>query len=107
MYFPSLTPLSWRTGATFVHDWLTLAIFVVFLGHLWYALRDSGALSGMFLGHVTREWAARHHAAWLDEMEGSSRPRTGSTRNFGGPGEPADPGGNTEEGKGDLSPRRS
>jgi cytochrome b subunit of formate dehydrogenase len=65
--FPGPWPDSVRTGATFVHDWLTFAIFVVFLGHLWYALRDRGALSGMFLGRVTEDWAARHHPAWLDE----------------------------------------
>ena len=67
--FPHPWPDSLRTGATFVHDWLTFAIFAVVLGHLWYALRDRGALTGMFLGHVPDDWAARHHAAWLDEQE--------------------------------------
>ncbi|MFC5181668.1 cytochrome b/b6 domain-containing protein [Actinomadura harenae] len=59
-------PDPWRTGATFVHDWLFLAIVVVTLGHLWEALRDPGALRGMATGRVTRSWAARHHAAWSD-----------------------------------------
>lgn len=71
--FPDPWPDTIRTGATFVHDWLTMAIFIVILGHLWYALRDHGALSGMFLGHVTEDWAARHHPAWLDEA-GQGRP---------------------------------
>lgn len=66
--FPDPWPDAARTGATFVHDWLTLAIFVVVLGHLWYALRDRGAMSGMFLGHVPEDWAARHHPSWLDEQ---------------------------------------
>jgi formate dehydrogenase subunit gamma len=65
--FPDPWPDNWRTGATFVHDWLTLAIFVIFLGHLWYALRDPGAMGGMWHGHVDRRWAARHHPAWLAE----------------------------------------
>lgn len=70
--FPDPWPDTYRTGATFVHDWLTFAIFVVLLGHLWYALRDGGALSGMFLGRVTTDWAARHHPAWLDEVRGAA-----------------------------------
>lgn len=65
--FPHPWPDSLRAGATFVHDWLFFAIFVVVAGHLWYALRDRGALTGIFLGHVPEEWAARHHPAWLDE----------------------------------------
>ncbi|MFD0851362.1 cytochrome b/b6 domain-containing protein, partial [Actinomadura adrarensis] len=44
--FPDPWPDRWRTGATFVHDWLFLIILVVTLGHLWYALRDTGALRG-------------------------------------------------------------
>lgn len=68
LQFPGPWPDTWRTGATFVHDWLTLGIFAVFVGHLWYALRDRGAMSGMFIGHVDRPWAARHHPAWLDEL---------------------------------------
>ncbi len=67
--FPDPWPVRLRTGATFVHDWLTLFIFVVTLGHLYYALRDRGALSGMLTGQVTPEWAARHHAGWLDEQK--------------------------------------
>jgi formate dehydrogenase subunit gamma len=65
--FPGPWPDTLRAGATFVHDWLFLAIGVVVIGHLWYALRDRGALSGMFRGHVPVKWAARHHPAWLDE----------------------------------------
>ncbi|HXA60788.1 MAG TPA: cytochrome b/b6 domain-containing protein [Streptosporangiaceae bacterium] len=67
--FPNPWPTDWRTGATFVHDWLTLAIFVVFLGHLWFALQDRGAMTGMLTGRVPRDWAARHHPAWEKEEE--------------------------------------
>lgn len=66
--FPDPFPVRLRTGATFVHDWLTLAIFAVTFGHLWYALRDAGAMAGMLTGRVTPEWAARHHPGWLDEQ---------------------------------------
>ena len=65
--FPAPWPDAWRTGATFVHDWLTFAVFAVVLGHLWFALRDPGAMGGMWHGRVDRRWAARHHPAWLAE----------------------------------------
>jgi len=72
--FPGPFPDGLRTGATFVHDWLTLAIFAVFLGHLRYALRDRGAMAAMWDGHVDRPWAARHHPAWLSERPAAREP---------------------------------
>jgi formate dehydrogenase gamma subunit len=74
--FPDPWPDRLRTGATFVHDWLFLIILVVTIGHLWYALRDPGALRGLLTGRVDRAWAARHHPAWFDE-----RDRAGGVRN--------------------------
>lgn len=71
--FPHPWPDAFRAGATFVHDWLFFAIFVVVAGHLWYALRDRGALGGIFRGRVSEDWAARHHAAWLEERERRDR----------------------------------
>jgi formate dehydrogenase subunit gamma len=73
MTFPDPWPDRWRTGATFVHDWLFLIVVVVTLGHLWYALRDRGALGAMMTGRVDRAWAARHHAGWLDTMDGAGQ----------------------------------
>ncbi|GAA2584046.1 cytochrome b/b6 domain-containing protein [Actinomadura fulvescens] len=70
--FPDPWPDSWRGGATFVHDWLTLAIAVMTFGHLWYALGDREALTGMLTGRVGRAWAARHHVGWLAAMDRSS-----------------------------------
>lgn len=64
---------AWRTGATFVHDWLSLAIFVVFLGHVYYALNDRGAMTAMLTGRVEPSWAARHHAGWLDDLTDRDR----------------------------------
>jgi formate dehydrogenase subunit gamma len=65
-------PLYWRTGATFVHDWLALSIGIVVLGHIWMALRDWDALRSMFVGTVTRAWAKRHAPAWLKGDDGPS-----------------------------------
>lgn len=61
-------PLSWRTGATFVHDWIALGVAVVLLGHVWMAGRDPEAMRSMWHGRVSRAWARRHAPAWLDEQ---------------------------------------
>jgi formate dehydrogenase subunit gamma len=63
-------PLSWRAGATFVHNWLAVAIVVMILGHIGMALTDREALRSMFIGRVSRAWAAHHAPAWLDESDG-------------------------------------
>jgi formate dehydrogenase subunit gamma len=68
MYFPGLTRLSWRTGATFVHDWFALAVGLLVVGHIFYALRDSEARRGMRTGWVSASWALAEHAAWADEV---------------------------------------
>jgi formate dehydrogenase subunit gamma len=62
-------PLSWRTGATFVHDVLALAIFVVVFGHVVFALTHRDALRSMIKGWVTEAWARAHASAWLSEEE--------------------------------------
>ncbi|WP_369270023.1 cytochrome b/b6 domain-containing protein [Streptomyces sp. R11] len=64
MWFTHLTPLEWRTGATFVHDWLALTIGIVLAGHIGMALGDPEARRGMRTGSVSREWAEREHSRW-------------------------------------------
>lgn len=59
-------PLSWRTGATFVHDWLALAIGIVVTGHIVMALAMPDTLRAMITGRIRRSWAERHAPAWLD-----------------------------------------
>lgn len=68
MYFPNVARLSWRTGATFVHDWFALALGLLVIGHITYAMRDPGSRRGMRSGSVTTTWARTHHAAWLEEI---------------------------------------
>ncbi|MFJ2116453.1 cytochrome b/b6 domain-containing protein [Streptomyces sp. NPDC087850] len=67
MWFTGLTPLIWRTSATFVHDWLALAIGVVLLGHIAKAYADPEARRGMRTGSVERGWAEREHPHWMEE----------------------------------------
>lgn len=71
MHFTRLWPLAWRTGATFVHDWLAMSIAVVVAGHLWFAAKDPQARAGMRTGRVPLAWARREHAAWAVEVQAS------------------------------------
>ncbi|WP_225822123.1 cytochrome b/b6 domain-containing protein [Streptomyces naphthomycinicus] len=64
MWFTRLTPLMWRTSATFVHDWLALTVGVVLAGHIGMALGDPEARRGLRTGTVTEEWARREHPLW-------------------------------------------
>jgi formate dehydrogenase subunit gamma len=64
-------PLEWRTGATFVHDWLAVVLTVVVVIHIGKALSDREALGGMLRGSVRARWARRHHPGWSDEELGS------------------------------------
>ncbi|MER6812834.1 cytochrome b/b6 domain-containing protein [Spirillospora sp. NPDC000708] len=86
--FPGPWPDRWRTGATFVHDWLFVIILIVVVGHLWEALRDPGALGGMLTGRVDRGWAARHHPGWVDAVQRTAA-RTPDSPSGGGSEEAA------------------
>jgi formate dehydrogenase subunit gamma len=77
MDFTGLARLSWRTGATFVHDWFALGLGLLVLGHLYFALNDREARRGMRTGRVSARWAHAEHAAWAEEIDtasGSQRP---------------------------------
>lgn len=64
MWFTGLAPLPWRTGATFVHDWLAIALAVAVGGHVVKALADPEARRGMRTGSVAADWARREHPLW-------------------------------------------
>ncbi|MDT7844437.1 cytochrome b/b6 domain-containing protein [Streptomyces justiciae] len=64
MWFTHLTPIQWRTSATFVHDWLALTIGIVLAGHIGMALGDPEARRGLRTGLVSKEWADREHSLW-------------------------------------------
>jgi formate dehydrogenase subunit gamma len=67
--------LSWRTGATFIHESLAFLFLAVVLGHIFMALTHPGALRSIFTGKVTRKWAAHHSALWLEEIDGPGEVR--------------------------------
>ena len=76
MYVTGLTPLAWRSGATFVHDWFALGLGLLVVGHLVMVTKDPHALTGIRTGRVPLRWARREHAAWAREVAGDppSRP---------------------------------
>lgn len=83
MYFVGLAPLTWRTGATFVHDSFALGVGLLVVGHIYHAVNDPEARRGMRAGTVSVRWAQAEHSAWARESAGGPA---------GGPSEgPTDP----------------
>jgi formate dehydrogenase subunit gamma len=72
MYFVRLAPLPWRSGATFVHDWFSVALGLLVVGHVIFALKDPEARRGMRTGSVSRSWARIEHAGWLHDLESAA-----------------------------------
>jgi formate dehydrogenase subunit gamma len=61
-----------------VHDWLMYVSFVLFLGHLYYALilpSTRHSLSGMTRGWVREDWAERRHPEWVAALRSDERAR--------------------------------
>ena len=65
-------PLVWRTGATFVHDWVAVLLFCTISGHILFAFSDREALGSMVRGRVSARWAARHAPRWQAEVEAAA-----------------------------------
>jgi len=59
--------VSLRSGATFVHDVFAYVIFFVVIGHVVMAVTHRDALRSIFKGWVSRSWAERHAARWLED----------------------------------------
>ena len=78
MWFPRLTALFLRTGATFVHDWLALLIGALVGGHIWMATHDPEARQGLRTGLVPRSWAKHHHPLWEADQPTEATPPTDS-----------------------------
>lgn len=68
MFFTGLAPLAQRTGATFVHDWFSLAFGLLVVGHVVKAVRDPQAMRGIRTGWVHRAWVHHEHPAWESEL---------------------------------------
>jgi formate dehydrogenase subunit gamma len=62
-------PLAWRTGATFVHDWLALTLLVVIVGHIGKALAEPVSLRSMARGSMPARYVQRRHPRWWAELQ--------------------------------------
>jgi formate dehydrogenase subunit gamma len=67
-------PLSWRTGATFVHDWTALILLAVVVGHIAIAVADPIALRSMARGIMPAGAVQARHPRWWDEVRSSVEP---------------------------------
>jgi formate dehydrogenase subunit gamma len=65
-------PVSWRGGATFVHDTLAYVVVAMIVGHLYMAMTHLDALVSIFNGRVERAWAKKNAPAWAREIDESS-----------------------------------
>jgi formate dehydrogenase subunit gamma len=64
---------SWRTGATFVHDWAYLGLAVAVLGHVIRAAGEPELMSAMARGTVPEAWAATNRPTWKSSSPSASR----------------------------------
>lgn len=75
MHWFGLFPVSWRSGATFVHEVLAFLIVAVVAGHILMALTHPDALRSMVRGWVSATWASRHAPRWAaEELRGGGEP---------------------------------
>jgi formate dehydrogenase subunit gamma len=54
-------PVDWRTGATFVHDWTAIGLFILITVHIAKGLSDPVARGGMLTGKVPEDWFPGRH----------------------------------------------
>ena len=70
MRWPGGWPVAYRTGATFVHDWIFLALAATITGHIIFAMNDKQAMASMRSGRIGGAWARRHAPRWFEEETG-------------------------------------
>lgn len=68
--------MSWRSGGDGggLHGPAVVVTMIILSAHIFMAVVNPAtrpALAGMVFGRVRRSWAATHHRAWLDEVDGS------------------------------------
>ncbi len=61
-------PVTWRQGATLVHDTLAALLLALLAGHIWEARHHAGARVAMRTGEVDVDYARREHPQWVEEM---------------------------------------
>lgn len=76
MHWHDPFPDSWRTGATFVHDWGYLALVALIFGHIMKAIAEPSLLQAVTRGTVPRHWAEQERPGWLAEIEPEPEPKS-------------------------------
>ncbi|MDE3007539.1 MAG: cytochrome b/b6 domain-containing protein [Acidobacteriota bacterium] len=66
-------PVSWRGGATFVHDTLAYLVAAMIAGHVVMAFTHVDSLRSIVDGRVERAWAKKHAPAWARELDDATR----------------------------------
>jgi formate dehydrogenase subunit gamma len=75
MKFPDGFSNSIRTGAEFVHDATFLALAIVIIGHIMFAMRDPDSLRAMVRGWVPESWAKRERPKWWADLDAAMSAR--------------------------------
>lgn len=68
-------PDAWRTGATFVHDWIYIGLAIGIVIHIFKALGEPTLLRAMVRGWVPRRWAEVQRPGWLAEVDAAGADR--------------------------------
>ncbi len=93
--YANFVAVTWRTGATFVHDWSAVAIALLVAGHVVEAFAHPSALRAMVVGWVPESWAERHAPQWLASTRTSAetlvRDRPPAARRGRAPNASSDP----------------
>ncbi|MGQ0824703.1 MAG: cytochrome b/b6 domain-containing protein [Actinomycetota bacterium] len=59
-----------RTGATFVHDWFAIGVYLTVAGHILFALSDRESLRSITRGWVSEHWARTERPRWYESVAG-------------------------------------
>ncbi len=70
-------PLDWRTGATFVHDYVSFGLWFLIPAHILKAIITPGAISGMWTGWAHRNEATSRPRWWNDVRADDDHPDGG------------------------------
>lgn len=70
-------PLEWRSGATFVHDWVSFGLWFLIPAHIIKAIITPGAVRGMWTGWARRSDAQARPRWWATIADRGDEPGDG------------------------------
>ena len=78
-------PLEWRSGATFVHDYVSFGLWFLIPAHILKAIVTPGAITGMWTGWVGRDEAVARPRWWAQIDHGTGEQEAGGRESVAGP----------------------